>query len=104
MSSSKWNVAPVAFAEDLGLTPIEARCCGVPSIVSRAGGVPEGAGDQAIFCEPGDVPSLRQSLEQAAEMSDQEYARRSEICKASLQSYLPQPGFYAAEYMRILGK
>lgn len=102
MSSSKWNIAPVAFAEDLGLTPIEARCCGVPSIVSRAGGVPEAAGDQAIFCEPGSVDSLRMALELAYEMSAEEYERRSDICKRSLHSYLPRPGFYNEEYLRVL--
>lgn len=102
MSSSKWNVAPVAFPEDLGLTPIEARCCKVPSIVSRVGGVPEAAGDQALFCEPGDVNSLRLALELATAMSDEEYIARSEACHASLRSYLPQPGFYYQEYMRLL--
>lgn len=102
MSSARWNVAPVAFAEDLGLTPIEARCCEVPSIVSRAGGVPEAAGDQAIFCEPGDVPSLRQAIEQAVAMSEEEYERRCKACHASLATYLPQPGFYNQEYQRLL--
>jgi glycosyltransferase involved in cell wall biosynthesis len=102
MSSAKWNLAPVAFAEDLGLTPIEARCCGVPSIVSRAGGVPEGAGDQALFCDPGSVNSLKAALERASSMSDEEYNKRSDLCKRSLESYLPPTGFYQKEYMRVL--
>ncbi len=104
MASSRWNIAPVAFNEDLGLTPIEARCCEVPSIVSRAGGVPEAAGDQAIFCEPGDVPSLRQALEQAAVMGEDEYLRRAKAGKDSLAIYLPPPGFYRQEYDRLLGR
>lgn len=102
MSSARWNLAPVAFQEDLGLTPIEARCCAVPSIVSRAGGVPEGAGDQALLCEPGDVASLRQAMEHAAAMDEQEYAARSKACHESLDGYLPKPGFYFNEYLRLL--
>ena len=104
MSSSRWNIAPVAFQEDLGLTPIEARCCSVPSIVSRAGGVPEAAGEDAILCEPGDVASLRTALEQAASMDGGEYARRSAACRASLADYLPKPGFYTSEYLRLLNR
>jgi len=103
MSAARWNVAPVAFPEDLGLTPIEARCCGVPSIVSRIGGLPEAAGEQALFCEPGNVASLRRSLEQAAGMSDAEYEQRARICKESLLTYLPPVGFYYQEYIRVLG-
>lgn len=102
MASSRWNIAPVAFQEDLGLTPIEARCCGVPSIVSRAGGVPEAAGDQALLCEPGDVGSLRSALEQAVQMDSNEYNKRSERCKLSLNDYLRDRGFYTAEYYRVL--
>ncbi|MES2438932.1 MAG: glycosyltransferase family 4 protein [Verrucomicrobiota bacterium] len=102
MSSSMWNIAPVTFPEDLGLTPIEARCCAVPSIVSRVGGLPEAAGEHALFCEPGNVESLRKCLERAATMSGEEYESRSENCKASLSTYLPQPGFYYQEYLRFL--
>ena len=104
MASSRWNLAPVAFQEDLGLTPIEARCCSVPSIVSRAGGVPEGAGDQALLCQPGDIASLRQAMEQAASMDEAEYAARSKACHDSLESYLPKPGFYYSEYLRLLNR
>lgn len=100
MSSSRWNIAPVTFPEDLGLTPIEARCCSVPSIVSQVGGLPEAAGDDALFCEPGDVDSLRKCLEEAAGMSPDEYERRSVRSKASLATYLPRKGFYHEEYLR----
>jgi glycosyltransferase involved in cell wall biosynthesis len=102
MSSARWNVAPVTFPEDLGLTPIEARCCAVPSIVSRVGGLPEAAGEQALFCVPGNTESLRNCLEQAAGMSEEEYKSRSEQCRSSLPTYLPQPGFYYQEYLRYL--
>lgn len=100
MSSAKWNVAPVTFPEDLGLTPIEARCCAVPSIVSRVGGLPEAAGDEALFCEPGDIDSLRLCLERAVAMDADEYEMRSYRCRSSLATYLPQPGFYYQEYLR----
>ncbi|MFT3989912.1 MAG: glycosyltransferase family 4 protein [Luteolibacter sp.] len=102
MASSLWNVAPAAFEEDLGLSPIEARSCGVPSIVTRIGGLPEAAGNHSLLCEPGDVTSLRQALENAVGISPPDYAELANASKESLKGYLPHPGFYAEEFGKIL--
>jgi glycosyltransferase involved in cell wall biosynthesis len=104
MASARWNLAPTAFAEDLGLTPIEARYCKVPSIVSDIGGLPEAAGADALYCKAGDVASLRQAMEQAAAMGEEEYARRSHACYKSLADYMPSKDFYLGEYKRLLGR
>jgi glycosyltransferase involved in cell wall biosynthesis len=45
---SRWN-------EPFGLTALEAIACGAPLIVSPRGGLPEVAGDAAVYAEP-DVP------------------------------------------------
>jgi glycosyltransferase involved in cell wall biosynthesis len=103
MASSLWNVAPAAFEEDLGLTPIEARACGVPSIVSNIGGLPEAAGEAALFCDAGDIQSLRSRLEEAAAMGPAEYELRATIAKGSLTDYLPKPRFYTERFKRLLG-
>jgi len=102
LASAKWNVAPATFEQDLGLTPIEARACGVPSIVSNIGGLPEAAGPCALLCNPGDVGSLRRCLEHAANMPEREYALRSAAAKESLAAYLPRTGFYAETFLELL--
>jgi glycosyltransferase involved in cell wall biosynthesis len=104
LASARWNVAPAAFEEDLGLTPIEARACGVPSVVSDIGGLPEAAGPAALLCQPQDVVSLRCCLEQAAKMSEPDYARRSAAAKDSLDNYLPRAGFYAESFLNLLSR
>jgi glycosyltransferase involved in cell wall biosynthesis len=102
LASAKWNLAPAAFEEDLGLTPIESRACGIPSIVSNIGGLPEAAGPSALLCNPRNVASLRRCLEQAANIPEAEYALRSVAAKESLKGYLPRAGFYAKSFLELL--
>lgn len=102
LASAKWNVAPAAFEEDLGLTPIESRACGLPSIVSNIGGLPEAAGPSALLCDPRDIGSLRRCLEDAANMPEREYTLRSAAAKESLEAYLPRRGFYAETFLELL--
>lgn len=99
--TSRWLVAPPNTREDLGLTPIEARSVGVPSIITRDGGLPEAAGSQALICEPGDIVGLTQILQQAASMDEAEYARRSEVCRQELESFLVPMSFYADQYRQL---
>jgi glycosyltransferase involved in cell wall biosynthesis len=102
LASARWNIAPAAFEEDLGLTPIESRACGIPSIVSNIGGLPEAAGPSALLCHPRDVASLRRRLEEAADMPASEYALRATAAKRSLEDYLPRAGFYAETFLKLL--
>lgn len=102
IAGARWLVAPANTREDMGLTPIEARSLGVPSIVTMDGGLPEAAGASALLATPGDVFSLRAQLEHAAAMSEAEYAQRSALAAASLQTYLKPRGIYAQAYRRIM--
>lgn len=104
LATARWNVAPATFEEDLGLTPIEARACGVPSIVSDIGGLPEAAGPSGLLCQIGDADALRRSLESAVRMPDEEYAARSAVAKKSLEAYLPPEGFYVETFSKLLGQ
>lgn len=104
LAHARWNVAPATFEEDLGLTPIEARACGVPSIVSDIGGLPEAAGPSGLLCQVGDADALRRSLEKAVRMPDEEYAARSAVAKKSLETYLPPEGFYVETFSKLLGR
>ncbi|MGA2051807.1 MAG: glycosyltransferase family 4 protein [Opitutales bacterium] len=102
LGSARWNVAPSNTREDLGLTPIEARHLAVPSIITNDGGLPEAAGPHALVAEPGDVPSLRARLEEAAAMSESEYRRRALASQAQLSEFVRPLTDYHALY-RTLG-
>lgn len=84
----KWNVAAANTREDMGLTPIEARHCGTPSIVSRDGGLPEAGGSASIICKAGSISSLKSAIETACNMDDISYEKRCSLAKESLHSYL----------------
>jgi glycosyltransferase involved in cell wall biosynthesis len=98
LSSAKWLLAPANTKEDLGLTPIEARSVGVPSIVTRDGGLPEAGGQSAILAEPGDAQDLANCMQQASRMNDSEYIARSKLAKSSLVEFLNPIEFYREAY------
>lgn len=102
MKKARWVVVPPNTREDFGLTAIEARHLGVPCIITRDGGLPEAGGRQALVCEPGDVAGLAKLLEQAARMSETEYAERAEHTRKELAVELEPMDFYARAYRRIL--
>lgn len=97
---TKWLCAPANTREDLGLTPVEARNVGVPSIVTRDGGLPEAGGSAALVAEPGDVASLRGCLEEAVAMGAEEYARRAGLAKESLRTFLKPREFYREAFAK----
>jgi glycosyltransferase involved in cell wall biosynthesis len=97
LSKALWNVASQTFPEDLGLSPIEAGLCGVPSIASNIGGLPEASGPGALLVPPGDVPALKQALERALTMPPKEYSQR---CLANLK-YLEKYLMPVSKYQEI---
>jgi glycosyltransferase involved in cell wall biosynthesis len=101
---AKWMVIPPHTNEDLGLTPLEARSVGVPCIASTDGGVKETAGPYALFCEPGDVESLKGCLSQAIEMSEKDYEAKSCLAKKELKKYVRPLDEYAEVYLKLLKK
>ena len=101
MASARWLVAPARTREDLGLTPIEARSVGVPSIVTRDGGLPESAGDAALIVEPGNIAELSAALKRAAAMSETEYSERAERGRATLKTFLRPMEFYRQAYAAL---
>jgi glycosyltransferase involved in cell wall biosynthesis len=56
------HVVPSNWDEPFGLTVLEGLACGLPSIVSRRGGIPEAAGDAALYFDPPDVDQLADQL------------------------------------------
>ncbi len=43
-----------SFYEGFGLPPLEAMCCGCPTVVSRAASIPEVCGDASLYFDPAD--------------------------------------------------
>ena len=77
---------PPNTKEDLGLTPLEARSVGVPCIASIDGGVVETAGRHALFCKPGDVESLKESLCKAICMDNVQYNKMTKLAKEGIEN------------------
>jgi len=48
--------------EGFGLPPLEAMACGCPTIVARAGSLPEVCGDAALYVDPRDAGSLAAAI------------------------------------------
>lgn len=99
---TKWMVTPPHTQEDLGLTPLEARSVGVPCIVSTDGGMKETGGPHALHCEPGSVESLLLRLREAVEMTENKYARLSQLAKDGLEDYVRPLDEYAQEYLNLI--
>jgi glycosyltransferase involved in cell wall biosynthesis len=104
MQEARWIIVPPNTNEDFGLTAIEARNLGVPCIITRDGGLPEAGGDQALVCEPDDPLALANLLEQAARMSETEYAERARRTREELARELEPIDIYARSYRRILAR
>jgi glycosyltransferase involved in cell wall biosynthesis len=104
IQEARWIVVPPNTNEDFGLTAIEARNLGVPCIITSDGGLPEAGGDQALVCEPNDPLALANLLEQAARMSEIEYAERARRTREQLKDELEPMDFYARAYRRILAE
>lgn len=66
-----YNLAEVvafpSIYESFGLPVLEAQACGCPLVTSNTGGIPEVAGDAAIFIEPGDIESIAAGILRALE-------------------------------------
>jgi glycosyltransferase involved in cell wall biosynthesis len=60
--SADINVVPSNWDEPFGLTVLEAMACGLPSVVSRRGGIPEAGGDAVLYFDPPDVDQLAAQL------------------------------------------
>jgi glycosyltransferase involved in cell wall biosynthesis len=67
---------PVRVSELLGLVALEAMASGTPVVASRVGGLTEVVvdGETGFLTPPGDIPALRERLEQL--LRDQHLARR----------------------------
>lgn len=75
--------APSNWNEPCTLTIPEAMACGTPTIASRRGGIPEMAGDAALYF---DAPNVDQLAELLAHLIDDEKARHEWSLKARIRA------------------
>ncbi|MEE3878790.1 glycosyltransferase family 4 protein [Vibrio sp. YYF0003] len=80
-NSVNYLVFPSRASESLGLIPIEAMMCGVPVLSSTTGATGEyiTLGMRKLSFEPGNVKGLEVVLNQANEISDEEYLQLSKL-------------------------
>lgn len=104
ISAARWMVTPPNTQEDMGITPLEARRKGVPCIVSRDGGLPEVAGDEALLCEPGNTLDLAGCLQTAAAMPDAEYVARSHATFETVEQQIRPLDWYTQSYLELLDR
>ena len=70
------------YYEGFGLPVLEAMACGVPTVSSDRGAVPEITGDHAVLVEPDDVESIAEGISQALDMTDADRAAaRNHVAK-----------------------
>ncbi|WP_346346482.1 glycosyltransferase, partial [Acetobacter okinawensis] len=83
MSHAAIVVVPSRWAEPFGMAALEAMGCGAAVLTSRNGGLPEVAGQAALYASPDDLPGMVAALERL--MSD-----------ATLRAHLGQAGLARA--------
>lgn len=81
MAQAAIVVVPSLWAEPFGLVALEALASGAALITTASGGLPEIAGDAALYVEPLDIPAFSAALVQLA----QDPAARARLSAAGLQ-------------------
>jgi glycosyltransferase involved in cell wall biosynthesis len=71
-------VVPSRWQEPFGLVALEAMACGAAVIASNRGGLPEVAGDAALYVDPDDPPAIATAIRTLA----RDEARRSALAEA----------------------
>ena len=74
MAEAMIVVVPSRWPEPFGLTALEAMASGAALIASRSGGLPEVAGEAALYVEPGDAAALARAI---VDLAQDEAAREA---------------------------
>ncbi len=90
--------------EGFGLPPLEAMACGTPAICSRAGSLPEVAGDAALLVDPDDPQALAAAIDRVlADPTLRASMRTASLERAASFSWRRAAQETLAVYERVLG-
>lgn len=71
----------VSFWEGFGIPVLEAMACGIPTIVSNVGSLPEVVGESSVLVNPNDTNSIKEGIEKVVLGSPDKY---NKLIKAGL--------------------
>jgi glycosyltransferase involved in cell wall biosynthesis len=78
---SRFFILP-SLAEGFGLPVLEAMRCGTLALLSRASSLPEVGGAHALYFDPDSLDEMRQRMDEALAMGEEERGRRIEAARA----------------------
>ncbi|GMU91832.1 MAG: hypothetical protein AMXMBFR4_08900 [Candidatus Hydrogenedentota bacterium] len=86
------SIATDEWQEQFGMSLIEAMACGVPSVASLSGAIPEVAEDAALLCQPNDFHALHRALRRIIDSQELRSelaakARRRAVSQFNLQTH-----------------
>ena len=65
------SISTVSLFEGFGAQAVEAATAGVPSVVSRAGALPEATQERAVYVDPGDPDAVAEALGRLMDSSEE---------------------------------
>lgn len=80
-------VMPNRWEEPFGRVAQEALGAGAALVASRRGGLPEAAGEAALYADPDDPGAIAEAIQHLA-IHSEERARRAEVGRAHLEAFL----------------
>lgn len=103
MAGASVVVLPSRWAEPFARVALETLACGAALVASRRGGIPEAAGDAALYADPDDPEALAQAMRRvAADDALRESLRQHGLARAARFPMAATAAAYAELRRRLL--
>ncbi len=95
-------IAP-SFYEGFGLTPLEAMACGVPTVVSNRGSLPEVVGETGLLIDPDRPDALVEALRRIlTDETLRQQSRSAGLARAATFTWARTARIALSVYRRVL--